>query len=64
MSNVTLHIETGDHPDDCAVVALSEFLTDNCEDVDTCEAVRALNVGDRVTFGGGAAPVVTVERVS
>lgn len=42
---------------------LAEFLEANAEDADTCEQVRALKVGDRVTLGVGAAPVFKVERV-
>lgn len=40
------------------------FARDNEEDSDTLEAVAALRVGESVALGGGATPVVRVERLS
>lgn len=40
------------------------FLGDNDKDTETRRAVNKLKVGDTVKLGGGAAPEVTVERLS
>ncbi len=46
------------------MVLLAELLADNSEDGDLCAACESLEVGESASFGGGAAPFVTVERVS
>lgn len=61
----TLHIvDMDDHPSNYDIVDLDAFLDANEEDMDTCAEVRGLPVGATTTFGGGAAPVVRVTRVS
>lgn len=47
-------------PEECPLAA---FLAANEEDEDTCAEVRALAVGQSVRLGGGAAPIMDVERV-
>lgn len=41
---------------------VDEFLADNAEDAGTCEAIAAMQPGDVVRLGGGAAPVFVVTR--
>jgi hypothetical protein len=50
--------------DEVRTVNLLDFIRENADDAATCEAVRALRVGERVALGGGAAPVVHVRRFS
>lgn len=42
--------------------SLVEFLAANHEDEETCAAVRALQPGESIEIGGGAAPLVEVRR--
>lgn len=56
-ARVQLHISDDG---DSWTTPLATFLRDNDEDVDTCERVRALGVGDEVVLGFG----VTVRRAS
>lgn len=48
--------------DDSQTTTWGAFATDNAEDEETLELVGALEPGARVSLGGGAAPVVVVER--
>lgn len=41
---------------------IEQFLADNAEDEETCEAVRALQCGQSVDVGGGAAPAYRLHR--
>jgi len=50
----------GDAPARCT---LTEMLDANADDPDVCEAARSLKPGESVTFGGGAAPLVTLSRL-
>lgn len=43
---------------------LKKFCDDNAEDVEIVEAVKALQVGASMHLGGGAAPLIYVERKS
>lgn len=44
--------------------SLACFVDANAEDLGACSDVRALAVGESIQLGGGAAPVVTVRRLS
>ena len=42
--------------------SIADFLAANDEDEETCDAVRALEPGDEVVLGGGAASEITIRR--
>ena len=44
--------------------SLASFVENNAESHALLDAVRAMSVGDVITEGGGAAPLVKIERVS
>jgi hypothetical protein len=48
------------------VITLQEFLRDNQDGLqpEELEAVRQLQPGESIVFGGGAAPVITVEALA
>lgn len=46
------------------VCTVADFVRDNAEDTDLLRTALALAVGERSSFGGGAAPLVIVERMS
>lgn len=54
---------TDEHGHLDASCTLDEFLAES-ESAEICEQVAALDVGGSVSFGGGAAPFVTVTRKS
>ena len=51
-----------DDTGDSETISVEMFCQHNADDAHICAAVRALNPGERVEFGGGAAPVFTVRR--
>lgn len=58
MPAARVQIQTDDDP--AEVATLASVLADNGDDEDVVEALKGLNVGDTVTFGGGAQPLVTI----
>lgn len=53
-----------DEDGDSFTTDMRKFLVDNREDLDLVDQVMALDVGEQVKFGGGAAPLVTVRRIA
>ena len=45
------------------VMTLASFLRDNEQDTEVCGQVRSLRQGQSVNIGGGAAPLMRVERL-
>lgn len=46
--------------EDVRTVAADDFFADNADDPFVCAAVAALNPGESVALGGGAAPMLVV----
>jgi hypothetical protein len=43
---------------------LADFIAANRDNVEDCQAVESLKVGEDIIFGGGAAPICRVRRIS
>lgn len=47
-----------------SLTTLEAFISDNAEDIETCEKAEGLDVGESFMAGGGAGALVTVRRAT